>query len=494
MNGTNKAIRNLGVFLILCFTALFVKLNQVQVLQADQLNNHPENSRVIQREFNRPRGTITAADGALLAQSVPVEDDTFSRQRVYPEGDLFGQITGYFSFLYGAAGVEKTYDEQLSGTTFVQQLRGLTDLFVNKENVGNVRLTVRKDLQQLARDQLRDPRTGVEREGSIVVTDPRTGAILAFWSTPSYDPNPLSSVDPAQERAAWTALNADPAKPMLAKQYQERYFPGSTFKAVTSGIGLQTGKVTVDDPSYPTATSYKPPVGRPIANFGGESCGGTLFPILAISCNSAFAQMGVETIGGDDMYNGARSFGFDSPPPIDLPSPATSVFPETATKDKAVLAQASIGQNDVQATPLQMALVACAAANGGVVMTPHVMDQVTDSNGNVVDRYQPEPWVTPMDPQHAITLRQAMVGVVQNGTGVPAQIPGYEVGGKTGTAQLGDGRVHTWMIAFAGPPGGQPTVAVSVVVLNQPETNEFTGGQVAGPIARTMMQATLAVQ
>lgn len=490
----NKQIRNLGVFLILCYVVLFVKLNQVQVLQADELNNHPENSRVIQRQFNRPRGTITSADGTLLAQSVLVDGEVFDRQRVYPEKELFGHVTGYFSFLYGASGVEKTYDDELSGSTFVQQLRGLTDLFVDRENVGNVQLTMRRDLQQLARDQLRDPRTGVEREGSIVLMDPRSGDLLAFWSTPSFDPNPLSSIDTAVERTSWEELNAAPGKPLQAKQYQERYFPGSTFKVVTGGVGLQTGKVTVDDPSYPMATSYKPPVGKPISNFGGETCGGTLFPILAISCNSAFAQMGVDTVGADQMYDGARSFGFDSPPPIDLPAPAVSVFPEEVKADSAKLAQASIGQNDVQATPLQMALVAAGVANGGSIMKPHVLGQVTDSNGNVVERYEPEEWIRPMDPQHAITMRQAMVGVVTNGTGTPAQIPGYEVGAKTGTAQLGDGRVHTWMIAFAGPPGGEPTVAVAVVVLNQPASNEFTGGQVAGPIARTMMQAALADQ
>lgn len=483
----NKQIRHLGIFLTICYLALFVKLNQVQVFGADELNNHPENARVIQREYNRPRGVITSADGALLAQSVHVEGKSFDRQRTYPEADLFGQVTGYYSFVYGATGVEKTYDDELAGATFQQQLNGIADMFVDKENVGNVQLTLRKDLQVAARDALGP------REGSIVALDPRTGEILAFWSYPSYDPNLLSDLDTDATKINWDALNAAPGKPLQAHQYQERYFPGSTFKVVTSGVGLQSGKVTPDDPVYPSAQKYLPPqTTRPIFNFGGETCGGALFEILAVSCNSAFAKMGTETIGPAAMIDGAQAFGFNSRPPIDLPAPAASSFPTDFTDNLPILAQSSIGQNEVQATPLQMALVAAGVANKGVIMKPHVLSQITDSEGRVVKKYEPEQWLQPMSAPAAATLREAMKGVVTKGTGVPAQVPGVEVAGKTGTAQLGDGKkVHTWMVAFAGPPGGDPEVAVSVVVLNQPASNEFTGGQVAGPIAAKMMKATL---
>jgi peptidoglycan glycosyltransferase len=203
--------------------------------------------------------------------------------------------------------------------------------------------------------------------------------------------------------------------------------------------------------------------------------------------------MGTETIGGQDMVNGAQSFGFNDKPPIDLPGPVNSVFPTDVVRNPPKLAQSSIGQNDVQATPLQMALVAAGVANGGVIMKPHVMTEVRDSEGTVVSRYQPEKWKTPLSPDSASVMRRDMVNVVQRGTASGLAIPGFEVGGKTGTAQLGTEppRSHTWIIGFAGPPGGDPTVAVAVVVLNQPGASEFTGGRVAAPIARAVMQAAL---
>jgi penicillin-binding protein A len=484
----NKQIRRLGIFLMACYLALFVKLNQVQVVEADALNNHPNNSRLVQVEYNRPRGAITSADGALLARSVEVEGENFKRLREYPEGPLFASVTGFFSFTFGSTGVERTYNAELTGDTFEQQLRGLADLFTTNENVGNLQLSVRKDLQTLARDTLGD------REGSIVMTDPRSGEVLAFWSTPSYDPNLLSSPDQDATRDAWALMNLDPAKPLQAKMYQERYFPGSTFKVVTGSIGLQSGRVTLTEPVYDLATSYLPPqTTLPIRNFGGSSCGGDLLQILMVSCNSAFAEMGTETLGPAIMVPGAESWGFNQEVPIDLPAPARSAFPTDFTDNLPKLAQASIGQNDVAATPLQMAMVAGAVANDGVMMTPHVLDQVTDANGNVVKTYEPTPWLTPLDPARAADMQEAMSGVVNGpaGTAPMIRIPGFDLAAKTGTAQLGDNRVHNWMIAYGGRPGAQPEVAISVVVLNNPETGDFTGGQIAGPIVRTMLEAAL---
>lgn len=486
----NRQIRSLGVGLLVCFVALFAMLNWIQVVRAPSLNTNPLNTAQIRKDFNRPRGSITTSDGALLAQSIdnPDPSSQFKRLRVYPEGDLFGQVTGFFSFKYGATGVEKSYNDELSGQTFNQQLRGFSDLLVSKENVGNLTVSVRKNLQQIARDQLGD------REGSVVAIDPRSGELLAFWSFPSFDPNPLSTVDFDQVDTTWALYNLAPGQPLRAHQYQDRYFPGSTFKAVTASTGVETGKVTETEPSYPVETSWTPPqTNKPISNFGGSACGGTLFQVTQVSCNTAFARMGTETIGGPDMVNGAQAFGFNDKPPIDLPGAVNSVFPTDVVRNPPKLAQSSIGQNDVQATPLQMALVAAGVANGGVIMKPHVMTEVRDSEGTVVSRYQQAKWKAPISPDSASVMRRDMVNVVQRGTASGLAIPGFEVGGKTGTAQLGTEppRSHTWIIGFAGPPGGDPTVAVAVVVLNQPGASEFTGGRVAAPIARAVMQAAL---
>jgi peptidoglycan glycosyltransferase len=241
------------------------------------------------------------------------------------------------------------------------------------------------------------------------------------------------------------------------------------------------------------ATSYTPPqTTKSISNFGGESCGGTLMIILRVSCNSAFAEMGTETIGPDKMIAGAQSFGFNSKPPIDLPAPAASAFPTNFTRNLPALAQASIGQNDVQATPLQMALVAAGIANNGVIMRPHIMSEVRDSEGSVIERYGVGSWLQPLSAASAATMKAAMLDVVARGTATRMQIAGYEVGGKTGTAQIGSDppRSHTWIMGFAGPPG-DPKIAISVVVLDQPGINEATGGVVAAPIAKQVMQAYL---
>ncbi len=485
----NRQLRRLGLGLLVCYVALFAMVNYIQVFHAQALNDNPNNGRKIVRDFDRPRGQIISADGAVLAHSVPsAPGDPFSLQRQYPEGDLFGQITGYFNINFGATGVEQSYNDKLSGETVDQQYETLRDLFVDRVHTSDVTLTMRKDIQQAAKDELGP------RNGSVVVMDPRDGSIIAMWGFPSYDPNPLSSHDAKVSQGTKTLLDLNPDHPLLARPYQDIFFPGSTFKIVTGSIGVQTGKVTPDNPNFPVETAYKPPDGAPISNFGGESCGGTLFDILRVSCNSSFARMGAEVIGETDMHAGANAFGFNDTPPLDLPNTAKSVFGDTQNS-KAFLGQASIGQRTTKATPLQITLDTAAVANNGTIMSPHVMKEIRDDNGKVTDTFQPKAWKNPIDATTAQTMRQAMIGVVQNGTGTAAQIPGVEVGGKTGTAELGDtGRSEAWFTCFAGPPGGPSTVVVTVLVENQPGANEGTGGRVAAPIAKSLVQEVLALQ
>ena len=482
----NKRIRRLGIFLLGCYVALFAMLNYIQVLEADDLNDNEFNARSTLENLRRPRGTIETADGVVVARSVP-SDDRFEFQREYPEGDLFGHVTGFFPVNGNATGVERQYNDQLAGQTFEQELRSFADLFVDRDRTGNVTLTLRDDVQRVARDQLG------QRRGSVVVLDVDTGGAVALWSYPSYDPNPLSSHDPEQARAAFQFLDPTSGQsPLRASSYQNTFFPGSTFKVVTGSVGVQSGRVTPEQPVYPSVSTYTPPqTTRPLSNFAGEVCGGTLFTILAQSCNTSFAQMGVETLGPDVMVDGAASFGFNQVPPIDLPGAVESRFPVDFADNLPALAQASIGQGDTSATPLQMALVAAAVANEGRVMAPHVMKEIRDGEGAVVEDEPIDVWKTPLSPQSAATMRQAMLGVVQNGTltGVGA-IPGFEVGGKTGTAQTGRDTNNTWVIEFVGPPGQKPEYAIAVVVEDQGA--DETGGGVAGPIARAVLEQALA--
>jgi peptidoglycan glycosyltransferase len=484
----NRQIRWLAGGLCLCFLALFVQLNWLQVVKADDYNSRPDNNRAVVRDFSRPRGTIETADGVVVAESV-ASNDRFRLQRQYPTGDLFANVVGTFSFVYGSSGVEHVANDDLAGQTDALKANSLAAALGGGGHlVGDVTLTLRSDLQQTAKDALG------EREGSVVAIDPRSGAVLAMWSWPSYDPNVLSSHAFDAARQARELYLADPRKPLLANAYQERYFPGSTFKIVTATAGLDSGAVTANTPVYDVRTEYIPPLTtNPIKNFGGAACGGPLDTILRVSCNTAFAQMGVD-LGPKTMVDAAQRFGFNQNVPTDLPSPAQSDFPteNDFVQDTPKLAQSAIGQNDVQATPLEMALVACAVANEGIIMTPHVISEVHDSKGKLLRRFNPTPWRTAMKSTTATTLKEAMIGVVRNGTATRLSIGGVVVAGKTGTAQLGTTppSSHAWVVGFA--PADNPVIAVAVLVKAQPGVSEVTGGAVAAPIARQVLVKALA--
>ena len=508
----NRQIVKLGIGLLACYLALFVTVNYVQVLRADELQEaafpcyevrpsqrSPEtplascsNTRNFVRDFDRDRGEVLTADGVVIARTVPAAPGgQFEFQREFPTGDLFGHTTGFLNFSFGSDGVEREFNDDLTGRSDELRFQSISDWFVERSRVGDVTLTLRADLQQIARDALG------ERRGSVVALDPRDGSLLAMWSFPSYDPNLLSTHDQAAADAARLALLPETlTSPLVPAAYRRSFFPGSTFKVVTASTGVELGVVTPTEPDYPVATEFDIDfTDDELSNFGGQACGGTLFEILAASCNTAFATMGVDTIGAGGMVDGAQGFGFNEQPPLDLPAPAASTFPTEFPSDQGngPLARASIGQGDVSATPLQMALVAAGVANGGVVMAPHVLQQVTDDRGQVAREHDDEEFATPLSPEASATMREAMVGVVENGSGRNARIAGFVVGGKTGTAQLGSDppSSHAWFIAFAGPPGEAPEVAVAVIVEAQPGVSEVTGGRVAAPIARTVMEAVL---
>ncbi len=480
----NTQIRRLGITLGLLFVALFVQLNWLQIVDAKRLNDHPANTRAVVRDFSQPRGVIQTADGVVIALSEPV-DDEFKRLRRYPEGQLFAHITGFFSFTYGSDGIERTYNDALTGRDQKVSIDRLGDLLLQKERSANVSLTLSKRLQEVATSALG------QRKGAVVALDPRTGAVLALADYPTYDPNPLASHEQKSVTEEWDRLNGDPDKPLLPRTYRERYFPGSSFKVVTAAAGLATGAATLTTPVYPTLTRLPlPQSSQPLGNFGGGSCGGPLPEAMRVSCNTAFGQLGLD-LGGENLSNVASAFGFTEVPPIDLPFGVASVFPPGSAfaRDRPALAKSAIGQQDVSATPLQMALVAAAIANDGVVMTPHLMAEVRDSEGRVIDRYEPRPWMTAVPPDVAHSVRDMMVGVVERGSGTAARIPGLRVAGKTGTAQTGRDTSHVWFVTFA--PADDPRIAVAVVLEDQPNVDDATGGRLAAPIAQTVLRAAL---
>ena len=489
----NKQIRRLGLALIVIYVILFAQLNWLQVAKAKTYNTDPANTRGVIRDFNRARGAIFTADNETVAESLP-STDRFAYKRSYPLGDLFGHPVGYFSLKYGTTEVESAYNDVLTGKTAQQELKGIGSMFSGKVNTGDVYLSLRADLQREARDALGD------KEGSVVLLDPRSGAIRAMWSNPSYDPNLIADHDFTKAEEARSLYLLNPEKPLLANAYQERYMPGSTFKVLTATAGFENGALTLDS-SFDVSKEWLPPNTQiPIQNYGGELCGGQMQRVFEISCNIPFAQTSL-ALGADKMVAAVNNFGFNEKAPLDLPDVAASFFGQVKDfdQDAPKLAQSGFGQNAVQGTPLEMALVASAVANKGKIMAPYVVEETRDSGGGVLAKAKPKEWKTAMSPQTAATLNSFMMGVVNNGTARCCMKldNGIQAAAKTGTAQLrgptepGGQSSHAWIIGFA--PAEHPVVAFAVFVKASPEVTAGVGGTIAGPIARQLLNKALTV-
>jgi peptidoglycan glycosyltransferase len=481
----NASIRRVGIGIMLLFLALVGQLTYLQIFRAHALKEDPRNVRALIRDVSRPRGQIVTSDGEIVAESVPSHDD-LKQQRKYPLASLFAHVAGYQSIVYGTTGVERVYNDALVGRDFGANIRGLNQLLRGESRTGTVVLSLSKRAQEAARTGL------AGRKGSVVALDVRTGEVIAMYSEPTFDPNPLANHNSRNVGTIQEALLSDPNNPELARAWRERYPAGSTFKVVTTAIALDDNLVTPETP-FPQLTQLDlPQTDRTLSNFGGERCGGTLEQSFTESCNTTFGAIGLQL--GDQLATGVQRFGVNTPaPPVDVsPRVVPSVGPQAGTfKDNQPLfAQAAIGQADVAVTPLQMAMVAAAVANGGKMMVPHVVSEIRDAQNRTIKRIAPEVWRQAMTPETAATLTRFMVDVVQRGTGTAAQIPGIQVAGKTGTAQVQGKNPHAWFIAFA--PAENPVYAVAVLVENGGTMgSEATGGRVAAPIAADMFKVLL---
>ncbi|MDF2731722.1 MAG: penicillin-binding protein [Desertimonas sp.] len=488
----NRKIRQLAAAFIVLYVVLFAAMNYWQVGRESELNAMSGNTRAIRREFSRPRGEIVSADGVIAARSIPLPDDNeFPYQREYPTGDLFANVTGYYSLALGATQLERTQNSVLTGQTAEQRIGNLEDIVTGGQGTGDVHMTLRSDLQDTAREAL------AGRRGSVVMLDTRTGAVLAMYSNPTYDPNRIVDPNFDAARDALEELLEAPGNPLLANAYQERYMPGSTFKVLTTGIALDAGVVSLDS-QFDRVTEWTPPqTSNPIQNYDGSNCGGDLREVFRRSCNIPFAQTALN-VGIPGMVSGVQAWGVGENVPIDLPRPAASTFGSTDNLDQQLplLAMRGFGQQEDQMVPLHMAMVAAAVANNGVMMKPFVVGSTTDSQGRTLTRTQPEEWKRPISPETAATLNSLMQSVATDGTASCClQLNGgVPVAAKTGTAQLNEAgqpeRSNAWIVAFA--PANEPRYAVSVVLLDSPEVSAGTGGRLAGPIAQQMLNEALA--
>ena len=492
-------IRFLAVVLLACFGLLFLQLNNFQVRQAALLQRSPYQPNTTPNIWNQPRGEIVSSDGVVLAASAPVKD-ALQEQRSYPTGALFADVTGYYDQVdESATGIENEYDQYLQLHT--PSANNLSQLLTEHNGTDTVALTISDHLQQVARAAL-----GGE-QGAIVAINPQNGAVLALYANPTFDPNLLASHDSTAVHSAYNQLYTAYAKagnavasPLINGATQQTYPPGSTFKVVTTSA-MYDHDPQLTSQSLPHLSSLVvPDTNKLLHNFGGETCGGDLAQILAFSCDTAFAKIGLE-LGASSLSSEATAFGLNAVPPIDLPTGEvnSAQFPSTAflTQNVPFLAYSALGQGTVTETALQNALIAAGIANHGQIMAPHLLATVLSDEGSVITSYQPHVWRNATSQATADSVRQLMLGVTQmpGGTGYGLFPLSDNVAAKTGTAETGTtGCTANWFIATAPAGAGEtPTVAVAAVVpYHTGQTCDATGAAVAGPVAKAVLLAALA--
>ena len=489
----NRPIRRVSVFVGILLLAVVLNLNWVQVIRADSLKDNSANRRTVLDQYKRQRGSIVLqGSGTPIAESVPTKD-ALMYLRKYLGGPVYAPVTGFNSLYYGNAAIESAEDSVLSGSDNRLFAQRLTNLLTGRDTRGgNVLLTINRQAQAAAYAAMGG------RKGAVVALDPTTGAILAAVSTPSYDPNSLSSHSPDGIQAAYKKYNDDPNNPLQNRAFDVTYPPGSVFKLVVSAAALKNGRTPSTRIPAVNALTL-PQTNTKLRNFAGEQCADgktdTLDHALTISCNTAFAQLGMD-LGTETIKQQAALFGIDD---NDFNMPLRVAGSSTGPiVDQAALAQSSIGQRDVRITPLQAAMISAAIANGGKLMQPYLVAEEQAPNLSVLSHTDPQVQSQVMNSSQAALETQMMIDVVNKGTGTSAQIPGIQVAGKTGTADNGQQRPdgsyllppHAWFSGFA--PADNPRIAVAVVLENGGvDGNETTGGLAAAPVAQAVMKAYL---
>ncbi|MCH6161397.1 peptidoglycan D,D-transpeptidase FtsI family protein [Streptomyces marispadix] len=483
----NKPLRRIAIFCGLLVLALLVRDNWIQLVQADELKTDPKNRRVAIARYSQPRGNIIV-DGKSITGSTDTKSGDFRYKRTYKNGPMWSPVTGYASQAFGANQLEALNDGILTGDDDRLFFNRTIDMLTGKpQKGGNVVTTLNAKAQKAAFEGLGD------KKGAVAAINPKTGAILALASTPSYDPSSIAG-NGDSDTDAWSKLqkNKNEDEPMLNRALRQTYPPGSTFKVVTAAAGLESGEYDLDKATDTPDPYQLPDSTTKLGNEGNIPCeNATVRNALRFSCNTVFAKMS-NSIGNEEMIKTADKFGFNDKE-LDTPvRAAESVYPED---NKPQNAMAGIGQASNRATPLQMAMVASAVANNGSLMKPYMVDQLVAPNLNVVEQHKPTEMSQPVSSENAQKLQQGMETVVQKGTGTSAQIPGVTVGGKTGTAQRGENNSenpYAWFISYAKDKNGEAPVAVAVVIEGSDTLrSDIAGGKLAAPVAKDVMNAVL---
>jgi cell division protein FtsI/penicillin-binding protein 2 len=480
----NKPLRRISLFCGLLVLALLLRTNWLQYVQAEELSTRKENRRVQIAQYATERGNIIV-EGNPITGSAVTDGSDYKFKRTYIDGPLWAPVTGFASQAFGATQLESLEDKILTGNDDRLFFDRTIGMFTGeKKQGGNVVTTLKAAAQKAAFDKLGD------KKGAVAAIDPRTGAILALVSTPSYDPSTFAGNSKNDEKA-WVTLKDSEDKNLVNRALRETYPPGSTFKVVTAAAALEHGVVT--DINAPTDTPEPyilPGTKTPMVNHASGCEKASLNEALRVSCNTVLGKL-ADKIGNERMAEEAKKFGFNTSG-LEIPVGVTkSNFDTGINASQNVLS--SIGQFDTQATPLQMAMVAAAIENNGVLMKPYLVSNLRAPNTSVIQTTSPTQLSQATTPEVAAQLKTMMVNVVQHGTGTTAQIPGVTVGGKTGTAQHGvnnSENPYAWFVSWA--EAGDKKVAVAVVVESSDTSrSEISGMRLAAPIAKSMMKAAL---
>ncbi len=482
----NRQIVKLFAFIVVLFGVLVGFTSWWSVFDAEALKEKEANKRPLLEQQQIRRGRILAADGAVIAKSVAKgRGDSMRYVRRYPEGALYGHPIGYSFVREGDTEFEQFHNDELIGED--SEFGSILDELTGAEQEGNdIATNLDPAAQQTAMAALQEAGFG-----AVVAIEPQSGRVKVLASNPPFDPNRVPF--------EWTELNENALEaPLFNRATQGQYPPGSTFKVVTAAAGLDSGDITADTPiDAPGSLEVE---GTPLENdFGEDFFGATLDTALTNSVNTWFGQLG-QQVGNETMFEYMERFGFNATPPIDLPEEEVSksgVFNEDGELlgrgDPVDLARLAIGQERLAVTPLQMAMVTAAVANGGKLIKPQIWSRVIDPDGRVIDRLDPSEYSEPVSAETAAELTTAMEGVVSEGTGTNAAIPGVAVAGKTGTAETpgneacggGVDENQAWFIGFA--PADDPEIAIAATV----ECTEQFGNDVAAPIFRAVAESIL---
>jgi penicillin-binding protein A len=486
----NRALRRISLGSLVMFVLLLINVNYLQGFQANSLAGEKGNIRSFDQAYQYQRGSISTADGVVIAKSRPVKG-IYKFQRYYPHGPLYAPVTGYDS-LYGSTGIEQAENKLLSGTDPTLTVRNLIDLITGKQQQGaSVQLTINSKAQQAAYQALKA--TG--KSGAVVALNPKTGAILALASYPSFNPNSYATFDGVKLNKVDARYRRDPSQPLLNRAINATYPPGSTFKIVTSSTAFGTGRYGTNTVVYaPPSLSFSDS-NKTLVNANGELCGNGHVPLIfafTLSCNTAFGHLG-DRLGSPALRRQADKYGFNHSG-LTIPMPVSpSNFPQVT--GQALTAYSAIGQFDDTVTPMQEALLAATVANRGRLMKPYLVQDVKAPDLTTVQQAKPAKLSQPVSAKNAAQLKQMMLSVVNSPNGTAYVVPGIhdpglDIAAKTGTAQ--NGRNDTGLndaVFTALAPAANPTIAIGVII-----KGGGYGAAAAGPIAVNVIKAYLSNQ